>query len=65
MVDVSEFLESEMGQSESEAQSDTLAAFLQDLSSHDHNDGTSLPGKTNSSKEGGALQYICNRLFTP
>ncbi|XP_013129128.2 phosphatidylinositol 3-kinase regulatory subunit gamma-like isoform X1 [Oreochromis niloticus] len=47
-----EFLESEMGQSESEAQSDTLAAFLQDLPSHDHNDGTSLPGKTNSSKEG-------------
>lgn len=47
-----EFLESEMGQSESEAQSDTLTAFLQDLSSYDQNDGTS-PGKPNSNKEEG------------
>ncbi|KAF3835278.1 hypothetical protein F7725_027836 [Dissostichus mawsoni] len=48
---VQEFLEPEMGQNDSEPQSHTLTAFLQDLSSPDQ-DGVLTDWKTNAVKEG-------------
>ena len=61
MVDVSEFLEPEVGQKDSEAQSHTLTAFLQDLSSLvDHDDA--FPAlRNNVAEEGGTLQHLLVR----
>ncbi|KAM7409647.1 hypothetical protein PAMA_001236 [Pampus argenteus] len=47
-----EFLEAEMGQNDSEAQSHTLTAFLQDLSSPVDNDDVFPALRTNIDKEG-------------
>lgn len=47
-----EFLEPEMGQNDSEAQSHTLTAFLQDLSSPVDNDDVSPALRTNNTQEG-------------
>ncbi|XP_041791174.1 phosphatidylinositol 3-kinase regulatory subunit gamma-like [Chelmon rostratus] len=51
-VDVAEFLEPEMGQNNSEAQSHTLTAFLQDLSSPVDHDDVFPALRTNIAKEG-------------
>ncbi|XP_076582112.1 phosphatidylinositol 3-kinase regulatory subunit gamma-like isoform X2 [Chaetodon auriga] len=51
-VDVAEFLEPEMGQNDSEAQSHTLTAFLQDLSSPVDHDDVFPALRTNIAKEG-------------
>ncbi|XP_078114255.1 phosphatidylinositol 3-kinase regulatory subunit gamma-like [Sander vitreus] len=51
-VDVAEFLDPEMGQSDSEAQSHTLTAFLQDLSSPVDPDDVFPALRTNIVKEG-------------
>ena len=44
-----------MGQNDSEAQSHTLTAFLQDLSSPVDNDDVSPALRTNDAQEGGTL----------
>ena len=44
-----------MGQNDSEAQSHTLTAFLQDLSSPVDNDDVSPALRTNNTQEGGTL----------
>ncbi|KAM7388030.1 hypothetical protein PAMP_024231 [Pampus punctatissimus] len=54
-----EFLEAEMGQNDSEAQSHTLTAFLQDLSSPVDNDDVFPALRTNIDKEG-ELQHKNN-----
>uniref|UniRef100_A0A8C9YXZ5 Phosphoinositide-3-kinase regulatory subunit 2 n=1 Tax=Sander lucioperca TaxID=283035 RepID=A0A8C9YXZ5_SANLU len=53
-----EFLDPEMGQSDSEAQSHTLTAFLQDLSSPVDPDDVFPALRTNIVKEGGTLQHL-------
>lgn len=51
---VSELLDTDMGQNNSEAQSNTLTTFLQDLSSHADLDGACVL-RTNVPQEGGTL----------
>ncbi|XP_035509876.1 phosphatidylinositol 3-kinase regulatory subunit gamma-like isoform X1 [Morone saxatilis] len=55
-----EFSESEMGQNDSEAQSHTLTAHLQDLSSPVDHDDVFPSLTTNTAKEGGELQLKNN-----
>ncbi|XP_038572904.1 phosphatidylinositol 3-kinase regulatory subunit beta-like [Micropterus salmoides] len=59
---VQEFLEPEMGQNDSEAQSHTLMAFMQELSSPvDHDDA--FPAlRTNTAKEGGPKNNITKAM---
>lgn len=65
-VDVAEFLEPEMSQNDSKAQSCTPTAFLQDLSSPVDHDDVFLAPRTNTAKEGGTYHHLfvkSNRSF--
>lgn len=52
-----------MGQNDSEAQSNTLMAFLQEFSAHPDHDEVFPELRTNATKEGGTffIIFVCKR----